>query len=191
MIRTRLALGSLALVLLLGACGGSGRTTGPSTKAQAFGPETRLVDLEHPGRSAALFSLFNADQGVPRLVLLVSPTCPTCLVGASWVLQHILERYRDAKLRVYAIWMPVFAGDRRGAWDDKVLDDPRVTQLWDGGQLFGSWLQAHGGAFWDTFLFYGPEARWRDKPTRPLATGTPIIGATGELGKAAASLLAS
>jgi hypothetical protein len=32
------------------------------------------MDLKHPGRSDNLFSLFNADQGVPRLVLLVSPT---------------------------------------------------------------------------------------------------------------------
>ena len=87
--------------------------------------------------------------------------------------------------------MPVLAGDNKAAWDKDVLDDPRVTQLWDARQLVGSWLQAHGGAFWDTFLFYGPEARWRDKPTLPLATGSPIIGATSELGRAAASLLAS
>ncbi len=85
--------------------------------------------------------------------------------------------------------MPVLAGDSRGAWDGKVLDDPRVTQLWDGRQLFGSWLQAHGGAFWDTFLFYGPAAHWRDQPTLPLASGSPIIGATDELGRTTARLL--
>ena len=33
-----------------------------------------FVDLEHPGRTSPLFSLFNADQGAPRLVLLISPT---------------------------------------------------------------------------------------------------------------------
>ena len=86
--------------------------------------------------------------------------------------------------------MPVLAGDSRAAWDKAVLADPRVTQLWDGRQLFGSWLQAHGGAFWDTFLFYGPGARWHEQPTEPLASGSPIIGATDQLARAATRLLA-
>jgi hypothetical protein len=77
--------------------------------------------------------------------------------------------------------MPVLGGDSRAAWDREVLDDPRVTQLWDGGQLFGSWLQTHGGSFWDTFVVYGPDARWEDEPSGGLASGAPIIGATDEL----------
>ncbi len=77
--------------------------------------------------------------------------------------------------------MPVLAGDSRGAWDKAVLADPRVTQLWDGRQLFGSWLQTRGGAFWDSFLLYGPKARWHETPSRPLASGSPIIGATDSL----------
>ncbi len=77
--------------------------------------------------------------------------------------------------------MPVLAGDSRAAWDREVLDDPRVTQLWDGRQLLGSWLQAHGDAFWDTFLVYGPDAHWRSEPAEALASGSPIIGATDEL----------
>ena len=87
--------------------------------------------------------------------------------------------------------MPVLAGDSRGAWDKAVLADPRVNQLWDGRQLFGSWLQAHGGAFWDTFLLYGPKARWHDAPTRPLATGSPIIGATDALERGLQPLIGS
>jgi hypothetical protein len=77
--------------------------------------------------------------------------------------------------------MPALAGDSQTAWDAHVLADPRVSQLWDAHQLFGRWLQAHGGAFWDTFLLYGPTARWRTKPTTPLASGSPIVGATDQL----------
>ena len=77
--------------------------------------------------------------------------------------------------------MPVLAGDSQQAWDPDVLDDPRVTQLWDGRQLVGSWLHAHGGAFWDTFLVYGPPTRWSSEPEGALASGSPIIGATDEL----------
>jgi hypothetical protein len=101
--------------------------------------------------------------------------------AADAVRQHILEQYPKATLHVYAIWMPVLAGDGRAAWDREVLDDPRVTQLWDGSQLLGSWLQAHGGAFWDTFLVYGPDARWESAPDGALASAAPIIGATDEL----------
>jgi len=42
--------------------------------ADGLGPRTRLPDLEHPRDHRTLFARFNAAQGVPRLVLLVSPT---------------------------------------------------------------------------------------------------------------------
>jgi hypothetical protein len=85
--------------------------------------------------------------------------------------------------------MPVLAGDSRTAWDREVLDDPRVTQLWDGRQLVGRWLQAHGGAFWDTFLVYGPQARWSNEPEGALASGSSIIGATDELERSVLPLI--
>jgi hypothetical protein len=85
--------------------------------------------------------------------------------------------------------MPVLAGDNRVSWDRNVIADPRVTQLWDGGQLVGRWLQTHGGAFWDTYLLYGPHARWRNRPTKPIASGSPIIGATDTLSRALQQLL--
>ena len=87
--------------------------------------------------------------------------------------------------------MPVLAGDSRAAWDREVLDDPRVTQLWDPQQLLGTWLQAHGGAFWDTFLAYGPDARWDSEPGDALASGSPIIGATDELQRGLLPLIAA
>ena len=72
-MRSRVALTLLVLALVVSGCSGAHKSaTGKVT--EELGPATRLVDLEHPGRSRDLFSLFNADQGVPRLVLLVSPT---------------------------------------------------------------------------------------------------------------------
>jgi len=73
-MRRELALAALALSLILSGCGGGSSTAPADASSQTLGPATRLLDLEHPGRSATLFSRFNADQGVPRLVLLVSPT---------------------------------------------------------------------------------------------------------------------
>ena len=61
--------------------------------------------------------------------------------------------------------MPVLAGDSREAWKPDVLADPRVTQLWDQNQVVGTWLQRHGGPFWDAFLVYAPTDRWTGRPT--------------------------
>jgi cytochrome c biogenesis protein CcdA len=73
-MRPALALAALALALAVSGCGGSSQQPATSPSSQTLGPATRLIDLEHPDRHVALFSLFNADEGVPRLVLLISPT---------------------------------------------------------------------------------------------------------------------
>jgi hypothetical protein len=79
--------------------------------------------------------------------------------------------------------MPVLAGDSRARWDRSVLRDRRVTQLWDADQVVGTWLQANGGAFWDAYLLFGPGARWRNRPTGVVSSGSPIVGATDELSR--------
>ncbi len=76
-MRRALALAALVVALTVSGCGGSGHETATSPSSpssQTLDPSTRLVDLQHPGRTPALFTLFNADQGEPRLVLLISPT---------------------------------------------------------------------------------------------------------------------
>ena len=64
----------ISALLLSSSCGGSSQQTASSPPSQTFDASTRLADLEHPDRTSALFSLFNADQGTPRLLLLMSPT---------------------------------------------------------------------------------------------------------------------
>jgi hypothetical protein len=72
-MRARIALTLLVLALVASGCSGAHKSaTGKVT--EELGPATRLVDLEHPSHNPDLFSLFNAGQGVPRLVLLISPT---------------------------------------------------------------------------------------------------------------------
>src|SRR6266536_287501 len=58
-------------------------------------PGMHLTDLHSVGEFQ---HLFNQDVGTPRLVLILSPTCPTCHAGASWVRTEILEKYRTARL---------------------------------------------------------------------------------------------
>ena len=39
---------------------------------------------------------------------------------------------------MFAIWLPMLAGDSRSAWDSNVLDDPRVIDFWDGDRIAGN-----------------------------------------------------
>jgi hypothetical protein len=106
-----------------------------------------------------------------------------CLLGASWARQHILEAHKDAKLTVYAIWMPMLAGDARSAWDANVLDDPRVVNLWDGDRVAGTWLADHrtagigdaGYPVWDAYFAFDKSAKWNAEPDPPVAAGSAII----------------
>jgi hypothetical protein len=72
--RIRLILVALALSLLGGACGSSATKQTTATKASSAAAVWRLPDLEHPGRSVNLVTLFNRGTGTPRLILLISPT---------------------------------------------------------------------------------------------------------------------
>ncbi len=95
------------------------------------------------------------------------------------------------------IWMPILPTDARDKWDAHLLDDPRVTQLWDADRTTGRWFAddptlglGDGGAVaWDAFLLFGPEARWDRGPAGLLASGTPIVGHFPELAAAVAPLL--
>lgn len=88
-----------------------------------------------------------------------------------------------------AIWLPMLAGDSRSAWPKGVLNDPRVTSVWDEKRVAGSWFSDHrsgglggpGSIVWDAYLAYGPQARWQGAPTEPIAAGSDIIAHTDGL----------
>jgi hypothetical protein len=80
MMRGVLVLAAIALALVGGGCTSGSEQAAPTgqtatgASSAALGPDTVLSNLQHPDSSQSLFSLFNGEQGVPRLVLLVSPT---------------------------------------------------------------------------------------------------------------------
>ena len=102
---------------------------------------------------------------------------------------NILDSKPGAKLAVYAVWMPMLAGEERSDWDGGPLVEGRVDHFWDEEKVLGRWLAdretgglgSPGGIVWDAYLLFGPEARWGDEPTDLLAAGATIIGETGEL----------
>jgi hypothetical protein len=107
-------------------------------------------------------------------------------VGASWVRENILQRYPNADVTVYAVWVPALAGDSRGDWDGSVLADRRVRQFWDDGSTASAWLGEHAanssGLFYDVWILFGPDARWEQNSiTKPQGQGATVIGTTSQL----------
>jgi hypothetical protein len=115
------------------------------------------------------------------------------------VRSNILDEKPDAKVAVYAVWLPMLAGEERSDWDGGPLVERRVAHFWDGDRILGRWLADRetgdlgrpGGVVWDAYLLFGPDARWQDEPTGLRAAGAPIIGETGELNDAATAVLAA
>lgn len=65
-------LAAVMVVGLLAGCGAARKAT--TTKADTLGPNARFADLERPTRTVSLFTLFNSQARIPRVVLLISPT---------------------------------------------------------------------------------------------------------------------
>jgi|GEM_PF-696188 len=134
-----------------------------------------------------LQSLFNANQGSPRLVLFLTTGCPSCLAGAEWINKSLLSPNPDADLKVYAIWFPSVpdnelpqGSNRR--WDSSLLNDSRVVNIWDEDHVATRWFAANqpyegterasfsrgfgnlkwGDSVWDIYFLYSPDAQWSD-----------------------------
>ena len=99
--------------------------------------------------------------------------------------EEILEAYPESDLSVYAIWLPMLAGDRRSAWDPDLMPDPRVQHYWDGDRESGIWFADKGASFggvaWDIYFLYGPDATWDAVPEPLTSSGFTVIGSKDRL----------
>ena len=100
-----------------------------------------------------------------------------------------METFPDADLKVYAIWFDVLTGDDRSKWDSTLLNDERVTELWDAEGELGDWFPrqdaysdvVHGPLAWDIFFLYGGDATWEGVPLPLVESGSTIIGSRDKL----------
>ena len=111
--------------------------------------------------------------------------------------KEILDKYPEAKLRVYVIWEPMLPSDSLRRTRDDLITDKRSVHFKDSEQVSGRWFTANmkdctslGDAAWDAYYLYGKEAKWDERPSPTLACGTPIVQAWDELEKAIEPLLA-
>ncbi len=113
-----------------------------------------------------LRELFTRDDGRPRLIVILSPTCPGCRNCARLVRRYVFERIQDPELRAYVVWEPIHPTDDRAAAEDSaaLLADPRVTHFWGNHRFTGSAFQKAVGMStpaWDVVLAFGGNRRWR------------------------------
>ncbi len=100
-----------------------------------------------------------------------------------------MEAFPEAELKVYAIWFDVLAGDDRSKWDPTLLNDARVTELWDADGELGNWFPrqdeysdiVHGPLAWDIFFLYGGDATWDRVPQPLVESGSTVIGSREKL----------
>jgi hypothetical protein len=110
------------------------------------------------------------------------------------VQREILEAEPEAKLRVYAIWLPFLGGSEQAAdISQRVLPDHRVTQFWDGEALTSEWFARNidhsPSPAWDEYYLFGSRARWGSTLGPLVSSGGTIIGQSSTLDAAIQPLL--
>ena len=92
--------------------------------------------------------------------------------------KQLLEGYPSEQVRVYAIWLPMLAGDSREEWNGMTMSDARVMHCWDGelhvGRWFAKQVDGYDGVAWDIYYLYGPNAVWENVPLPLLGSGRTI-----------------
>jgi hypothetical protein len=92
------------------------------------------------------------------------------------------------------VWVKRWALDTREAIDGAGLVDPRVTHLWDTGNVIAEGFLDRfgvdfGGLDYDFFLLFGRNATWGPTAPRPVSAGATVIGDSDRLAESAASVL--
>jgi hypothetical protein len=92
------------------------------------------------------------------------------------------------------VWVKRWAYDTRAEIDGAGMVDPRVTHLWDAGNVVGQGLLDRfgvdfGGLDYDFFLLFDRNATWADTAPRPVSSGATVISDSDRLAHSTAALL--
>jgi hypothetical protein len=92
------------------------------------------------------------------------------------------------------VWVKRWALDTRAEVDGAGMVDPRVTHLWDAGNVIGQGFLDRfgvdfGGLDYDFFLLFDRDATWDATPPRPVSSGATVIGDRDRLAASAAAVL--
>jgi hypothetical protein len=112
------------------------------------------------------------------------------------VQEEILDKYPEAKLKLYVVWEPMIATDRLRRTRSDLVTDPRALHFKDDAQISGKWFAEKvkdctslGEIAWDVFYLFGADADWGEKPSPIRACGAPVVEDWEELLKSMKPLL--
>jgi len=122
--------------------------------------------------AARLRAAFNASVVDTRVLALVSPTCGTCLLGATTIEKDVFATISSTRLRGFIVWVP-----KLGAHQNDVAARPRPSRTpappTTGMAAATSSTPTPavldlGEDAWDVYLIYPPGVQWTGSaPPRP------------------------
>jgi hypothetical protein len=87
-------------------------------------------------------------------------------------------------VKIYTVWVNQRVTDARDEIDVETV--PGARHYWDDDWTTGRWVAeqnlgdlGYQGAVYDAYFLFGPDATWDDVPRPLLASGQPVVGATG------------
>lgn len=118
---------------------------------------------------------FNAAKEDLRVVIVLAPTCATCLNGAKDVQDHVLTKVKDDRLKVFIIWAPAYGTDSNemAIQGTQLATDKRVRHFWDAkSELaldFGKVVTVPRDSplAYDVYFIYQPGTVYKDKAPVP------------------------
>lgn len=151
-----------------------------------------VVDALDPIREA-----FNANADKPRVLLLVSPVCSECVLGAEAVRKSIIDRFAESGVFAVVVWQPMLEPDDEEAARvaSGIFADAPAVQFYDPERLAGwafereqfsrkwdevdaalpadHWLRQvveskpEPSPEWDVYMVYRPGVLWEDEAPTP------------------------
>jgi hypothetical protein len=116
-----------------------------------------------------LHQRFDKDAGKVRLLILLSPSCHTCMHMARMIQRYLMEEISDPRIAVYVVWGPMLEGDTPELARKAMahLPDSRAVHFWtpsaDLAEAFSRPLNTQPPA-WDVIFFFAPGSVWTVPP---------------------------
>ncbi len=163
--------------------------------------------------TSILLDDFNANADRWRVVLLVSPVCSECVLGARAVEREVMARHPAGKIHASVVWIPMIKGDNEDTArkSSGILARENASHFYDAKQAAG-WAY-HRGPFegmarrvkaalpadhwiteawaqhredtpqWDLYMLYAPGVKWEDAAGAPPPKPTAWIRHIGRHGE--------